>query len=111
MTLFPHHTIQVKRETRSPECGYDSYGKPKKCLTTITTLKGDLQPANANEQMRDFGRVAQGRYKLYLPHTANITKTDKLVIDGETYQVEGIPDKRTIFPSTSHLKVYLQLEG
>jgi len=109
--FFRNAEIQVYEEKKDPSCGLDNYGKPLKCNVPVGTVDGDFQPMSVSEQLHEYGRIVQGRYKVYLPPDLNIHERMKFVINGQTYQVEGIPEKRTTLTPTSHQKVYLQLEG
>jgi hypothetical protein len=107
-------TIYVE-ERDAERCGVDSYGKALKCVKELNTevddLKGDLQPMSPGEQLREFGGIVQGSYKLYLDPDVEITPTCKVAVSGypNKFQVRGTPMKYTALKP--HIKAILVEEG
>lgn len=105
---YKTHTVTIFDEVRDAErCGVDSYGKAQKCLVDLCTVKGDFQPMNPHEQLREFGSTIQGSYKLYLDPDVEITATCKVSVEGypRKFQVKGTPMKRTALKP--HIKIIL----
>lgn len=112
MPLFNTHLVDIYQTKKDAAiCGVNSYDKPIECDVLVESgVNADFQPASANEQMKEFGSVVQGRYKLYLDKNVEINPSMKFVVNNRAYQVDGLPEERGAFLSTSHTKVYLQYD-
>lgn len=81
----------------------DRYGDSSKTWTsaTSTVTKGWLSQASSQEPTSP-GRVAEvTTWQLYLPAGTDIEASDRVVIDGTTYEVDG-PPNRARRPSGEH---------
>ena len=105
--FFPNATVEIYDETADAEqFGVDEYtGEPKKGLTLQSTVQGDLQPLSPGQSLREFGAVIQGTYRLFLPINTQISCSSQVKVDGQLYQVQGDPMKRTAL--LPHIKVLL----
>lgn len=55
---------------------------------TSSTPAAWVQPVSSDEQSLNEDRVV-ARWKIFLPPAVDLLPTDRLVWDGETYQVDG----------------------
>jgi len=109
---YKKDTITFYDEVQDAErCGVDQYGKAQKCSLELSTVKGDFQPMSPSEQLREFGSIVQGSYKLYLDPDVEILPNYKVAVEGydRKFQVRGTPMKYTAL--IPHIKVILVEEG
>lgn len=85
---------------------YDDYGR----ITNYThreTIQCDLQPLSVNSSLKEFGKILQDTYEIFIDADAEINETDKIVIDGVRYEIIGSVEDWNFGP-LAHKRVVLQ---
>lgn len=67
---------------------YDYYGK-KSSYEYKETVEVDIQPYSPTSSLREFGKILQDTYKVYLDKDVEINDTDRLVINNTKYEIIG----------------------
>lgn len=83
---FPH-IVAVKR---APLVA-DGKGNQIRDWTTATTSSSPyayVQPVSSDENDLNQDRIVS-RWRIFLPSAADVLATDRIVFDGETYQIDG----------------------
>lgn len=105
MKLGPH-TVEVLR----PGTRASDYGTREELdwdASSSTTITGcSVQPSSSSEFTTDRDSYTT-RLTAYLPASADVRSTDRLVWNGETYDVDG-DVLRWDYPPLSHLMVNLR---
>jgi hypothetical protein len=98
-------TITLVRRIQS---GEDAYGQDTWTEQQIAVSGCAVQPVSTNEQLGNVDRVLS-RWKLFAPGDTVIEPTDKVVLDGQPYEVDGAAQ---VWPDINgqphHVEVYLR---
>lgn len=94
------HTIDVQRATSGAG---DDYNQPGMTWATIATVKGLVEPKSSIEvaQLNQAGATVTD-HSIFLPSTTDVREADRLLYQGETYQIEGL--ERRAYGRLRHLK-------
>lgn len=91
MVLFFPNT-ELKAYSYSPTIVYDEDDVPTTGYEYRENIKVDLQPVSAEDSQREFGKILQDTYKIFLEPNTEINDTDILIDDeGNEYKVIGTP--------------------
>ena len=98
------HTISIER---SSDGSLDDRGVPAQTWIAAATARAWVQPKSARElmQLSQAGPTVS-THSVYLDPNADITAADRIVFDGDAYQVDGIRDEAGIghhFKVDAHL--------
>ena len=108
MTLASLLTRPVTIEHRSPSASLDKYGNPLAGTTSSTETVGYLEQTEAVEVV-----VGQETYTstdlLVLPAGTSLDGSDRVVVDGERFEVLGAPN-RPWGPSTGEHHVEARMK-
>ena len=85
MVFFPNETMDIYSIC---EEDYDYYGK-KTNYTYKETVEVDIQPYSPTSSLREFGKILQDTYKVYLDKDTIINDTDQLIINNNKYEIIG----------------------
>lgn len=86
--------VEVWRATGKVASAYTSRPDWDQAVRVWSGL-GSVQPEKAYESYSPARDVSQERLAVFLPLTAVVTDTDRLLIDGLWYEVDGDPRRHT----------------
>lgn len=104
MTFFNNTTVDVYEYDESTS-SFNIYGEPDEVYNLVDTVKCDFQPNSPNETVEMEGTIYTDTYKVYLPLTTQVTRTCRLRINGECYDIIGSPQRYDHF--LKHIKCTL----
>lgn len=85
------------------------YGEPEVSYNLIGSYPCNFQPITVNDSIKEFGKVLEDTYRIFLEHNVPVTSKMILKIVGQedTYEVIGSP---SIFKTTilKHIEVTVQ---
>jgi len=95
------HQLEIQRSTAGAP---DDYNHPTQTWATIATVQGLVQPKDSVEvaQLNQAGAVASD-HSIYLPATTDVDEADRLIYQGDTYQVDGL--ERRDYGKLRHIKL------
>lgn len=105
MVTLGAHTVTVVRATTTE----DSYGNPVRNwgAASQSAVSGcSVQPVEGDEQTVGRNTVVS-RWRLYAPPSTDLLASDRVVYDGDTYEVDG-EVQRWDFPPLSHITALLR---
>lgn len=85
------------------------YGEPEVTYTLIGTYPCDFQPINAADTVKEFGKLLEDTYRIFLDY--NVPVNDKMILrivgSSDTYELIGSP---SIFKTTilKHIELTVQ---
>lgn len=100
-----------------PATVLDEYGNKTKAFdddSEIDFSKGWMQAdqGSSKESKNSERSLNTSTFRLYLPCNTEISSTDQVQVNGNTYTVEGSPTIQRGLRGTSHLKVQIKrIEG
>ena len=74
----------------------DEYGNPIPSGFTGATAIGDYQPVTTDETRDGISSVDSDEVRFYFPPTVDLTSSQRLEVDGRTYEALGPPDTRNV---------------
>ena len=83
--LLPDQVTRRRATTAS-----DGYGNPTSDWSSVTEVvyPAEVQPASTDENVVDQDRTVT-RWRAWLPAAADLVATDRIVWDGDTYEIDG----------------------
>jgi hypothetical protein len=99
-----HDTVTRQRGTASE----GSHGEPVTDWTAPATAvyPAEVQPVSTAEALAAQQRT-ETRWKAFLPYYADVEPTDRIVWDGDTYEVDGEPERWKRRAVGHHLELFL----
>lgn len=95
------HRLELQRSTPG---AVDDYNHPTLTWATIATVDGLVQPKNVDElNQANQGGPVTSDHSIFLPANTDIAEADRLVWNGETYEIDGI--ERRQYGQLRHLKL------
>lgn len=85
MPFFPNTEMELYSYSSEE---FDEYGR-KETYTLRETVPVDFQPMTVNSQLREFGKILQDTYSVFIDADVEIHETDKIIIDGVRYELLG----------------------
>jgi len=73
----------------------DEYGNPTPSSFAGATAIGDYQPVTTDETRDGLGSADSDEVRFYFPAGTTVTSSDRLTVDGRTYETIGPPDERS----------------
>lgn len=85
-----------------------AHGEPVTDWTTPSTAvyRAEVQPLSTVEALAAQQRT-ETRWKAFLDYTADVLATDRIVWDGDTYEVDGEPERWKRRAVGHHLELFL----
>jgi len=85
------HVITIERAS---DGALDDRGVAAQTYATLATARAWVQPKQAREmaQLSQAGPVVS-THSIYVDPSADITEADRVVFDGDTYQIDGKRDE------------------
>lgn len=87
MPFYPNTTAELW--AYNEETMFDEYGDPLTDYTFRETVEADIQPVSPTSSLKEFGKILQDTYKLYLDINTEIHDTDRIIIDDKKYEIIG----------------------
>lgn len=84
------------------------YGNTRRdwASATSTLYPATVGPVSTDEDVVDQNRVT-GRWRMFLPATADVVATDRIVYDGDTYDIDGDVERWKRHGRLHHLEAVL----
>lgn len=80
--------ITLYRPTKST----NSFGEPVMTYAQFATVDGMIRQLQGNEQVASGQQQSKATHRMYCRPTITITKTDRIVDGGKTYQIVAVND-------------------
>lgn len=83
----------------------DSYGDPVESWDTPERVRipgASVQDVSVVEDNGVSRRILRGEKTLYAPGSVDLTKDDRVEVDGEVWQVDGNPERRRGLASSAY---------
>lgn len=105
MLFFPNTQIHL---FAADSTGVDDYGTPDIEYTYKSTVPADVQPLTPESSQKIFGKILQDTFKVYLDKTVNVSDSDVIKINNETFEIIGSPMKNNHLSKVSHIKLIIK---
>lgn len=95
------HELTLERATAG---AVDDYNQPTNTWAAIATVPGLVQPKSVDElNQANQGGPVVGDHSIFLPANTDIEEADRLVWNGERYEIDGL--ERRQYGKLRHIKV------
>lgn len=109
MPFYPNDTIELwSYET---EGMFDEYGDPLNDFSFREEVPADIQHLSAESSMKEFGKILQDTYKVYLDNAVEVYDTDRIIIKGKKYEIIGSVEVWNHILHFKKLTIKLQRKG
>ena len=109
MVFFPNCEIELWDYTEDDVLP-NIYGEVEQYYVLVDVVECDFQNLSNQDSLKEFGKILQDTYKLYLD--VNVPINDRMIIRkvGEkwTYEIKGTPMTNFHFDITNHKKIIVQ---
>ena len=109
MVFFPNCEIELW-DYDEDDALLDIYGEVEQYYVLVEIVECDFQSLSNQDSMKEFGKVLEDTYKIYLDVDVEIN--DRMIIrkvdEPWTYEIKGTPNNNNHFNIAQHKKVILQ---
>lgn len=109
MVFFPNCEIELW-DYDEDDALPNIYGEVEQHYVLVEIVECDFQSLSNQDSMREFGKILEDTYKLYLDDDVEIN--DRMIIrrvgESWTYAIKGTPNTNTHFDIVNHKKVIVQ---